>query len=551
MTSLKQTKEWKALRSHWDEMASVHMRDLFASDPGRFQKMSVSAAGILLDYSKNCATGQTMDLLLDLARTAGVKEWRDRMFAGERINFTEDRAVLHVALRNGSNRPVMLDGEDVMPLVRETLERMDDFTTRIRQGDWRGHTGKMITDVVNIGIGGSHLGPLMVTHALKFYRHPRLRVHFVSNIDGTHLSETLKPLDPETTLFIVASKSFVSLETLANAKSARKWCLDALHDSKAIARHFVAVSASPEKVREFGIDLKNLFPMWDWVGGRYSLWSAIGLPIVLSVGMERFLELLEGAHEMDEHFRTAELEDNLPVIMALLGIWYHNFGQMQTHAVLPYDQYLRLLPAYLQQADMESNGKRINRDGHPVDYSTGPIVWGSVGSDGQHAYFQLFHQGTQLATCDFIIPAVSHNELNSHHRKLLANCFAQTEALMRGETAEEAKERLIRQGVGEAVIDKTLPQKTFPGNRPSNTILIDKLTPRRLGALIALYEHKIFVQGVIWQINSFDQWGVELGKRLAGHLYEELAGLEGSNGHDSSTAGLLAYCRALRESLDQ
>ena len=539
MTPVNQTNEWKALERHWAEISGLQMRDLFAANPRRFEQMSRSACGMLLDYSKNRITEQTLPLLLDLARAQDLEGWIARMFGGERINSTENRAVLHVALRNRSNRPIEVDGRDVMPGVNAVLERMEDFTNGVRTGAWKGFTGREITDVVNIGIGGSNLGPLMVVEALKYYQFPGLRVHFVSNVDSTHIVETLKKLNPETTLFIVASKTFTTQETLANAHAARRWLLGHVQQEEAVASHFVAVSTNAAEVARFGINTKNMFEFWDWVGGRYSLWSAIGLPIALAIGMDGFYELLEGAHELDEHFRSAPLEDNLPVLLAMLGVWYNNFVGARTHAVLPYDQYLRVLPAYLQQADMESNGKRVTRDGRAVDYATGPVVWGAAGTDGQHAFYQLIHQGTQLIPCDFIAPANSHNELRDQHPKLLANFLAQTEALMRGKTEAEARAELQAAGLSEKALKALLPHKVFPGNKPTNSILVDRFNPRRFGALIALYEHKIFVQGVIWEVNSFDQWGVELGKQLANVIVDELVGGGEPQPHDASTSGLI------------
>jgi glucose-6-phosphate isomerase len=546
MKSITELDEWKMLQKQWRQVEPLHIRELFAGDPNRFQKMSHSSCGILLDYSKNRATPETLDHLIRLAEAVDLPVWIDRMFQGDKINNTENRAVLHVALRNRSNRPILVDGEDVMPAVNGVLAQMEAFVARVRSGEWRGHTGKRISDVVNIGIGGSNLGPLMASEALRHYQSPELRVHFVSNVDGTHISETLKPLDPETTLFIIASKTFTTQETLSNAHAARSWCLQALGAEAAVASHFVAVSTNEEKVREFGIDSANMFGFWDWVGGRYSLWSAIGLPIALAVGMERFYELLEGAHEMDEHFRHAPLDENLPVILALLGVWYANFAGAASHAILPYDQYLRYLPDYLQQADMESNGKGTTREGGNLDYTTGPIIWGSAGTDGQHAFYQLIHQGSQMIPCDFIVPIHSHNELADQHEKLLANCLAQTEALMKGKTEAEARTELEQAGTAPERVAELLPHKVFPGNRPTNTLLLDRITPRRLGALIALYEHKIFVQGVIWRVNSFDQWGVELGKQLAGVILSELKGEE-SGAHDGSTEALIDLCRKGRQ----
>ncbi|MCP3868485.1 MAG: glucose-6-phosphate isomerase [Gammaproteobacteria bacterium] len=541
MKATNKTPEWVALGQHWQEIQSVRMADLFEQDPQRFDRMSVQACGLLLDYSKNRITAETLGLLFDLAGSLDLKGWIQRMFAADTINNTEHRAVLHVALRNCSNRPVWVNGEDVMPEVNGVLEQMGRFCEAVRSGAWKGHTGRAITDVVNIGIGGSNLGPLMVTEALAHYQSPELRVHFVSNVDGTHLVETLKPLDPETTLFIIASKTFTTQETLANAHAAREWSLTRLNDQEAVARHFVAVSTNAEEVRRFGIDLENMFVFWDWVGGRYSLWSAIGLPIALAVGMDRFRELLEGAHEMDEHFRETDLSENMPVLLGLLGVFYHNFADVSTHAILPYDQYLRYLPAYLQQADMESNGKGVTREGATVDYRTGPVVWGAAGTDGQHAFYQLIHQGTQLITSDFIAPIRSHNPVGDQHQKLLANFFAQTEALMKGRSREEAKAELEASDLSAEKVAELLPHKVFPGNRPTNSILVDQLTPKRLGSLIALYEHKIFVQGIIWQVNSFDQWGVELGKQLARVILDELNHGPQPDLHDNSTAGLIGH----------
>ncbi|MEW7997741.1 MAG: glucose-6-phosphate isomerase [Candidatus Thiodiazotropha endolucinida] len=541
MTEINQTDEWMALEKHWAEVEPLQMRDLFQQGPERAEQMSIRQCGIMLDYSKNRINARSMNLLLELAQAVDVDGWRRRMFSGERLNITENRAVLHVALRNRSNQPIWFDGEDVMPSVNAVLQRMEALSESVRCGDWKGYTGKPISDVVNIGIGGSNLGPLMVCEALKPYQKPDLRMHFVSNVDGTHIVDTVSALDPETTLFIIASKTFTTQETLTNAVTARKWLLDELHDEAAVARHFVAVSTNAEAVSRFGIDTANMFEFWDWVGGRYSLWSAIGLPIAIAIGMRNFFELLEGAHEMDQHFLHADLSENMPVIMALLGIWYIDFAKTRTHAILPYDQYLRYLPDYLQQADMESNGKRVTRFGRPVDYLTGPVVWGTAGTDGQHAYYQLIHQGTQLIPCDFIIPVNSHNETGDHHVKLFANCLAQTEALLRGKTRTETREEMEQAGLEPEQIVDLLPHRIFPGNRPSNTLLVDQITPSRLGSLIALYEHKIFIQGVIWRINSFDQWGVELGKQLAGVILPELLDEQQSSRHDSSTQGLITY----------
>lgn len=547
MSTLTRTPAWRALADHAASMRKEHMRDLFARDPGRFTSFSLEVGEILLDYSKNIATSQTMDRLMDLARQAEVETWRDRMFAGEKINFTEGRAVLHSALRNRSKREVIVDGRDVMPDVRRVLEKMRRFSGQIRDGRWVGFTGKRIRDVVNIGIGGSDLGPLMVCETLKPYGHPEIRVHFVSNVDGTHITETLKPCDPETTLFLVASKTFTTQETLANANSAKSWLLAALKDHAAVAKHFAALSTNTEKVAAFGIDPENMFEFWDWVGGRYSLWSAIGLSIAVFIGMDRFEELLDGAFAMDEHFQSSPLEANAPVILALLGIWYNNFFDAQSHVILPYDQYMHRFPAYFQQGDMESNGKRVDRDGRVVEYSTGPVIWGESGTNGQHAFYQLIHQGTKLVPADFLAPAQSHNPLGSHHELLLSNFFAQTEALMIGKTEDEARRELETAGLDGKRIREILPHKVFSGNRPSNSILFPRLAPRVLGSLIAMYEHKIFVQGIIWRVNSFDQWGVELGKQLANTILPELSGEEAVSSHDSSTNGLINHYKRLRK----
>lgn len=541
MSSVNQTSQWQALQAHWDEeLSGVQMRDLFAQDPTRPERMSLRAAHLFADYSKNLITDKTLTLLLELAAAVDLPSWIHRMFAGEAINNTEKRAVLHIALRNRSNRPIHVDGKDVVPEVNQVLQRLGDFVAAVRSGDWMGSTGKRITDVVNIGIGGSNLGPLMVCEALRPYQSDDLRAHFISNVDGTHLAETVQRLDPATTLFIVASKTFTTMETMTNANSARTWLVEALGEA-AVANHFVAVSTNEPKVVAFGIDPQNMFGFWDWVGGRYSLWSAIGLPIALAVGMDRFVELLEGAHAMDEHFRSANLSENLPVILGLIGMWYANFAGACTHAVLPYDQSLRYLPAYLQQGDMESNGKRVTRAGEPVNYTTGPVIWGEPGTDGQHAFFQLIHQGTQLVPADFIASVNSHHPLGDHHSKLMANFFAQTEALMRGRIQDEAKAEMLASGVSPASADTLAPHRTFPGNRPTNTILMEQLTPRTLGALIAMYEHRIFTQGVVWGINSYDQWGVELGKQLAGVILNELEAGKVSAEHDTSTHRLIKY----------
>jgi len=530
----------RQLKAHQASMDGLHMRDLFASDPQRFERFSLQVGDLLLDYSKNRITAETMSLLVQLAEAADVAGWRERMFNGEKINNTENRAVLHVALRNRSNQPVIVDGEDVMPKVNAVIDRMGGFAEKVRSGEWRGYTGDRITDVVNIGIGGSDLGPQMVYQALRPYRHPRLKVHFISNVDGAHVKEALETLNPETTLFIVSSKTFTTQETMTNAHYARSWFLAQSQSEEHIARHFVAVSTNREAVAAFGIDPANMFGFWDWVGGRYSLWSAIGLSIVLAVGAERFGELLDGAHAMDEHFRHAPLAGNMPVVLALLGVWYNNFFGAESQAILPYDHYLRSLPAYLEQADMESNGKSVDRDGNAVDYATGAIVWGATGINGQHAFYQLLHQGTKMIPADFIVSVEPHTELQEHHDILIANFLAQTEALMRGRTREETQLEM-----GSTQSGQFVSHKVFDGNHPSNAILLQKLTPHALGMLVALYEHKIFVQGVIWNLNSYDQWGVELGKQLARRILPELHAEAPVGGHDASTNGLINYYRRM------
>ncbi|KLK91358.1 glucose-6-phosphate isomerase [Microvirga vignae] len=548
MTTLTALPAWQALQAHSAAVRSLHLRELFAQDPERFNRFSIRLGDLLLDYSKHRITAETMMLLLDLARQADVEGWRNRMFAGEKINTTENRAVLHVALRNRSDQPIMVDGADVMPGVMAVLERMRQFSERVRSGEWRGATGEIMTDVVNIGIGGSDLGPLMVCEALKPYQRTDLRPHFVSNVDAAHLTHTLAHLDPARTLFIVASKTFTTQETMTNAASARVWLTGALGE-EAVAKHFVAVSTNAAEVARFGIDTANMFEFWDWVGGRYSVWSAVGLPIVLAVGFDRFRELLEGAHEMDRHFRTAPLDQNLPVIMGLLGIWYRNFLGASSLALLPYDQHLHRFAAYFQQGDMESNGKSVQRDGSRVDYATGPIIWGEPGTNGQHAFFQLLHQGTELIPADFLAAAESQTPLGDHHEKLLANFLAQTEALAFGKTESEVKAELQKRGLSGEAREALVPHRIFEGNRPTTSILYRKLTPHRLGSLIALYEHKIFVQGAIWGINSFDQWGVELGKELASRILPELQSDKPVTSHDSSTNGLIEYIRHLRQPL--
>ena len=546
MSRLTTSEAWKALEAHKEVIAAQHMRDLFAADPRRFDTFSLRFGGMLLDYSKNLITGETMRLLRDLAVQADLPGWIERMFTGSKINTTENRAVLHVALRNRANRPILVNGADVMPQVNAVLDRMQAFSTAIRQGTRTGYDGKAFTDVVNIGIGGSDLGPVMVTEALKPYAQEGLRVRFVSNIDGAHLAETLKHCRPETTLFLVASKTFTTQETMTNARTARAWFLRQAGDEAHVAKHFVALSTNAEAVRAFGIDPANMFPFWDWVGGRYSLWSAIGLSIALAIGFDNFRELLAGAHDMDEHFRTAPLAKNLPATLGLLGVWYTNFFGAQTHAILPYDQYMHRFPAYFQQGDMESNGKCAQRDGAPVDHATGPVVWGEPGTNGQHAFYQLLHQGTRLVPCDFIAPLRSHHALGNHHTMLLSNFFAQTEALMKGKTAEEVRAEFAGSGVSESAVADLVPHRVLPGNKPTNSILVPQITPRILGQLLALYEHKIFTQGIIWNINSFDQWGVELGKQLANAILPELEGAGEAAGHDSSTNGLINYYKSDR-----
>ncbi len=546
MPPVTQTEAWQALAEHQRAIAGRQMRQMFVDDPERFAKFSLRLEDILLDYSKNRVSEETMRLLAALAGKAGLKEWTERLFSGAKINITENRAVLHIALRNRSNRPILVDGKDVMPDVNRVLKQMRDFSDAIRSGAWKGYSGKAITDVVNIGIGGSDLGPVMATEALKPYGKPGLNVHFVSNIDGTHMAETVKHLSPETTLFIVASKTFTTQETITNAETARAWLLKAAGDPAAVAKHFVALSTNAKAVSKFGIDTKNMFEFWDWVGGRYSLWSAIGLPIMVFIGPDNFEAMLEGGHAMDEHFRTAPIEKNIPAILGLLGVWYNNFFDAQTHAILPYDQYLHRFPAYFQQGDMESNGKGVTRDGESAACSTGPVIWGEPGTNGQHAFYQLIHQGTKLVPADFIAPIDSHNPIGEHHQILLSNFFAQTEALMTGKTEVEVRGELTAAGVSGDALEKLLPHKVFSGNRPTNSILVKKITPRSLGSLIAMYEHKIFTQGVIWNINSFDQWGVELGKQLAKAILPELGGPGEVTGHDASTNGLINHYKANR-----
>ncbi len=534
------TPAWKTLTDLYAKKKDLSLRAAFAADPGRFSRYSRTFGdSFLLDFSKNLIDDEILDALVALAEDTDVAGARRAMFAGEPINVTEGRAVLHTALRNRSDALVLVDGSDVMPGVRRVLAQMKDFCGRIHSGAWRGYTGRSITDVVNIGIGGSDLGPVMVTEALRPYARPGMRVHFVSNVDGTHVAETLKRVDPETTLFLVASKTFTTQETMTNAHTARDWFLARADDPKHVALHFAALSTNAKAVAAFGIDPANMFEFWDWVGGRYSLWSAIGLSIALFIGYENFEALLEGAHEMDRHFETVALRDNLPVLLALLGVWYNNFHGAQSHCILPYDQYLHRFAAYFQQGDMESNGKCVGRDGNPVSHQTGPIIWGEPGTNGQHAFYQLIHQGTKLIPCDFIAPAVTHNPLGDHHPKLLANFFAQTEALAFGKTRAEVEAELVAAGPIPDAARALIPFKVFSGDRPTNSILLRQGTPRSLGQLIALYEHKIFVQGVVWNVYSFDQWGVELGKKLAGRILPELTAPGEVTSHDSSTNGLI------------
>ncbi|XP_032749770.1 glucose-6-phosphate isomerase [Rattus rattus] len=543
----------KLLEWHRENSANLKLRELFESDPERFNHFSLNLntnhGHILLDYSKNLVNKEVLHMLVDLAKSRGVEAARDNMFSGLKINSTEDRAVLHVALRNRSNRSIMMDGKDVMPEVNKVLDKMKSFCQRVRSGDWKGYTGKAITDIINIGIGGSDLGPLMVTEALKPYSKGGPRVWFVSNIDGTHIAKTLANLNPESSLFIIASKTFTTQETITNAETAKEWFLQAAKDPSAVAKHFVALSTNTDKVKEFGIDPKNMFEFWDWVGGRYSLWSAIGLSIALHVGFDHFEQLLSGAHWMDQHFMKTPLDKNAPVLLALLGIWYINCYGCETHAMLPYDQYMHRFAAYFQQGDMESNGKYITKSGARVDYQTGPIVWGEPGTNGQHAFYQLIHQGTKMIPCDFLIPVQTQHPIRNglHHKILLANFLAQTEALMKGKSPEEARKELQAAGKSPEELEKLLPHKVFEGNRPTNSIVFTKLTPFILGALIAMYEHKIFVQGIIWDINSFDQWGVELGKQLAKKIEPELDGSSAVTSHDSSTNGLIGFIKLQRD----
>jgi glucose-6-phosphate isomerase len=547
MSKLSNTKSWNTLQAHQQTIADTHMRDLFASDPNRFNKFSILFNDILFDFSKHRITAETLQLLLNLAEEMDVQGWTKKMFNGDPINFTENRAALHIALRNRSNRPILVNGNNVMPSVNSVLERMRKFSDAVRNGEWKGYSGKPITDVVNIGIGGSDLGPAMVTEALMDYQRPNINIHFVSNIDSTQLFEINRYLNPETTLFIIASKTFTTQETMTNARSAREWFMSVAKDESAIEKHFIAISTNTEEVIGFGINPAQMFEFWDWVGGRYSLWSAIGLSIAIAIGMHRFEELLQGAHEMDEHFRNAPAEKNLPVIMAMLGVWYNNFFGADTHAIIPYDQYLRRLPAYIRQLDMESNGKRVDRDGQPVDYATGQIIWGELGSNGQHAFFQLIHQSERLIPADYIAMIENKHPIGEHQTILLANFFAQTEALMKGKNEKEVTDELKAYGLNDRQVTQLMPHKIFTGNKPSTSILLNKLDPKTLGSLIAFYEHKIFVQGIIWNINSFDQWGVELGKQLAKAIQPELYGKEPVGSHDCSTNSLINHYKTNRK----
>ena len=544
MVAINQTPTWQHLAAHYEQIKDLPMRTLFAEDPQRFERFSLHLGDILYDYSKNRVTETTMALLFELARASGLTEMIEAMFTGQKINLTENRAVLHTALRNQSDTPIYVDGEDVMPEIRRVLVKMRKFSESVRSGEWRGYTGKRITDVVNIGIGGSDLGPKMVCRALQPYAQPSLRMHFVSNVDSTDIVETLKQLDPETTLFLIASKTFTTQETMRNARSARAWFLQHAGSEEHISRHFVAISTNTAEVTRFGIDPENMFEFWDWVGGRFSVWSAIGLSVAISIGMDNFEAFLRGAYLADQHFRYTPFERNIPVVMAVLGIWYNNFFGAHTQAILPYDQYLEYLPAYLQQAEMESNGKSVTRQGEPVTYATAPIIWGQQGTNGQHAFYQLIHQGTQLVPSDFFAAMESQNPLEDHHILLLSNYLAQTEALMKGRSVEEARNELMAQGISGERLELLAQAKTFPGNRPTSSFLYPKLTPEVLGSLIALYEHKIFTQGIIWNINSFDQMGVELGKQLANLIIPELTSPEPATRHDASTNGLMNAIKA-------
>jgi len=542
------TASWKALEAHFEKSSKTHLRTLFSSDPKRFIKYSVEHEGLLVDYSKNLMDDKTVELLLALSKDVKLKEAIDALFKGDKINETEGRAVMHMALRNTSDKPIFIDGKDVMPQVQSSLAQIKSFSEGLSSGLWKGATGKPIKNIVNLGIGGSDLGPVMVCEALKNYNTNGITAYFVSNVDGTHIAETLKKIDPEETLFMIASKTFTTQETMTNAQSARQWFLSSGRKEADIAQHFVAISTNTAAVEAFGIAKENMFVFWEWVGGRYSLWSSIGLPIACTIGYDNFEALLTGAHEMDEHFKTSTFDSNIPVLLGLIGIWYNNFYGAESVAVLPYDQYLHRFAAYLQQADMESNGKSVDRNGQPINYQTGPIVWGEPGTNGQHAFYQLIHQGTKMIPCDFIATAKSHNPISDHHNKLMSNFFAQTEALMNGKTDAEIRAELEKEGMSEEDIEKLLPFKVFKGNNPSNSIIVKELTPKALGKLIAMYEHKVFVQGVILNVFSFDQWGVELGKNLAKNILPELLNEQEINNHDSSTNGLINAFKTFRNS---
>ncbi len=533
------TKAWKKLQAHFVQLENVHMKELFTNNNQRFKDFSIQLEDILLDYSKNRISKETLDLLVELANEIDLGDAINKMFDGKAINETENRAVLHIALRNQSNTPILVDGKDIMPDINRVLEQVKSFSSQVINGNWKGYTEKSITDIVNIGIGGSDLGPVMVTEALKPYQKENITTHYVSNVDGTHIAETLKKVDPETTLFMIASKTFTTQETMTNAHSARDWFLNSVGEEEHIKKHFVAISTNAQGVADFGIDTNNMFEFWNWVGGRYSLWSSIGLSIACTIGYDNFVELLKGAHSMDNHFKTASFDQNIPVLLALIGIWYNNFFEAESESILPYDQYLHRFAAYFQQGNMESNGKAVGRNGEAVNYETGPIIWGEPGTNGQHAFYQLIHQGTKLIPCDFIAPAISHNPLSDHHDKLLSNFFAQTEALMNGKTEEEVITEFKAAGKTEEEFKELVAFKVFEGNRPTNSILVKQITPYTLGSLIAMYEHKIFVQGIIWNVYSFDQWGVELGKQLAKKILPELTNEEEVTSHDSSTNGLI------------
>lgn len=541
-----ETQEWQELKAHYDDMKSVHMKTLFKNDPDRFNDFSLQFNDILIDYSKNIVDKKTLSLLTNLAKACKVEESIAAMFDGGAINETEGRAVLHTALRNRSERSIMVDGKDIMPDVKAALQKMKTFADQITSGNWKGYTGKSIKNIVNIGIGGSDLGPVMVTEALKPYATFGIKAYFVSNVDGTHMAETLKAVDAEETLFMIASKTFTTQETMTNAESAKAWFLSQGANESDVAKHFVALSTNASSVADFGIDTNNMFEFWDWVGGRYSLWSSIGLSIACTIGYDNFEELLTGAYEMDEHFRSTSFEENIPAILALIGLWYGNFFGSESEAILPYDQYMHRFAAYFQQGNMESNGKYVDRAGNKVSYQTGPIVWGEPGTNGQHAFYQLIHQGTKLIPCDFLAPAISQNPIGDHHEKLMSNFFAQTEALMNGKTKAEVEAELKEAGKSKEEVEALAPFKVFEGNRPTNSMLFKKLSPRVLGSLVAMYEHKIFVQGVIWNVFSFDQWGVELGKVLAKKILPELKGNQEVSSHDASTNGLINSFKNMR-----